>query len=84
MARNSFTIVFVGIAVQVARPYLARTDELASLPTPCALFRTPAVCRPLGETQRSRFKLALKEFRSVGRQSILAKPKSWLTVRASV
>ena len=58
--------MLVGIAVQVKRPYLERTEEFTLLPTPLPLFSTACVCRPLGETQRSTFRLALKELRSVG------------------
>ena len=51
----------LGIAVHVKRPYFARTEEFTLLPTPLPLFRTPWVCKPLGETQRNKFKLALNE-----------------------
>src|ERR1044071_267267 len=73
-----------GMAVQEKRPYLARTEEFALPPTPMPLLSTAWVCSPLGETQRSRLRLALKAFRSVGRQSSLPKPRSWVAVRSRV
>src|SRR5438270_10244483 len=82
--RASFTALGLTILVQTARPYFARTEEFTLLPTPLPLFRTDDVCKPFGDTQRRMLKLALKAFRSVGRQSSFPKPRSCVTERGRV
>src|SRR5262249_9772416 len=72
--RTSFTELLVGMKVQAALPKRVSTVELPLLAIMAPLVRTDCVWMPWGDRQCIAFMLKVNELRSLGRQSIFARP----------